>query len=215
MALPSDAQAILRLAGLRNENSQLFSIDREIIQSQRALPYAQMWTLANSKRWFHIQLEDLSIFQFQIRPSPSFHFMECPLEIPTYADFLSTQGVDYRERNNPIYLDQYQEVIDTASLKLHITPMRYDYDSNAYRAGVHPAAHLHIGLNNQIRLRLSREMNARAFLLFVIRHRYPEAWYKLINSTLRDRLEKYVRSGLLMLSDRYKKAEDSYELSLD
>lgn len=215
MALPGDARAILRLAGLRHNINPNFSVDREIIQSQRAVPYVQMWTMAHGRGWFHIQLEDLSILQFQTQPSPSFHFMECPLDIPSYAEFLNVLGVEYRGRHEPLYLEQYQEVVDTASLKAHVTPIRYDYDSNAYRAGVHPAAHIHIGLNNQVRLRVSREMNSRAFLLFVIRHRYPEAWHKLINSTLRDRLGKYVRGGLLKLAEQYQQPEDSYELSLD
>jgi hypothetical protein len=50
-----------------------------------------------------------------------------------------------------------------------VTPLRYDYEPERYRCGVHPAAHVHFGLANEIRLCSKRIMNPVSFTLFVIR----------------------------------------------
>lgn len=212
--VPAQATAILRFAKLRNEISENFSINAEIIRRQRELPYAKMWQIAYSEGWHHIRFEDLSILQFQSNPSPSYHFIECPLAVPPLSEFVKERGFDYRDRYKSSVQEEYELVIDTASLRSHVTPIRYDYDVHGYREGVHPVGHLHIGLENEIRLRMDREMTPLAFLLFIIRQRYPVNWEHLINSPLGARLETFIRRSLVAIGPAYCKPLDQLEVKL-
>lgn len=213
--LPPKTLELMRVAGLRNIVSEDFSITPDIIRAQRELSYEKMWRLAHDKKWFHIQFEDLSIIQFQNNPSPSYHLIECPLDVPPIGDFLETMGFEYRSRNDAGFVELYSEAIDTANLKKYVTPIRYDRDFNSYRRGVHPAAHLHIGLDNNIRIALSREMTPWSFLLFVIRQKYPHNWQRLLDSKLSTHFPKAVRDSLPSVPNDYWNGHDFCEISLN
>lgn len=204
----------MRTAGLRHKSNRDFIITNEIIRTQRELKYEQMWKLAHDNKWFHIQFEDLSIIQFQNSPSPSFHFIECPLDVPPLRDFIVGLGKDYRSRHNTDIKELYEEVIETSELREHLTPIRYDLDFGSYRPGVHPAAHLHIGLDNNIRLALPREMTPFSFLLFVLRQKYPSNWEKILQSNLCDSIAQSVRHSLPVIADKYWQNLDLCEISL-
>lgn len=212
--VPANAASIFRYAKLRNEIRTDFVVDSEIIKKQREVSYTDMWLLAYSNKWHHIQFDDLSILQFQMAPNPSFHFIECPLDVPSMSDFLKQSGRDYRERYDSVVIGEYEDVLLTSDLKKHVTPMRYDYDPKGYNEGVHPVGHIHIGLDNEIRLRVGKEMNPLAFLLFVIRHRYPRNWEFLIKSSFHNRIEAFVRHSLVSIGPGYCKPLDKLEMEL-
>lgn len=212
--LPPKTVELMRIAGLRNSINEEFLVTQEIIFLQRSLSYEKMWRLAHDNKWFHIQFEDLSIVQFQSAPSPSYHFIECPLDVPTLGEFVDSLDVEYRRRYDSDVIELYGEAIDTASLRRYSTPIRYDRDFNSYRCGVHPAAHLHIGLENNIRLELPKEMTPWSFLLFLIRQKYPQNWERLLNSSLAKHFEKGIRHGLTAVPPKYWGGHDLSEISL-
>ena len=92
--------------------------------------------------------------------------------------------------------EEYNDYLTTVGLRQHWTPIRYDYDPNSYRAGVHPAAHIHIGVDNEIRLGLRRELTPAAFFLFVLRQMYPSNWERLLAQPGGLRINKQVRNNL-------------------
>jgi len=212
--LPPRTLELMRVAGLRNTVNNEFTVTPEIIRAQRELPYEEMWRLAHDKKWFHVQFEDLSIVQFQNTPAPSYHLIECPLDVPPLGDFLETMKIDYRDRHSADVVDLYNEAIDTASLRKYVTPIRYDRDFRSYRRGIHPAAHLHIGLDNNIRLALPREMTPWSFLLFIVRQKYPTHWERLLNSQLAKHFERNVRDSLPLVPGDYWAGHDLCEIAL-
>lgn len=212
--LPPKTVALMRAAGLRNQTNNDFVVTPAIISAQRQLPYVQMWRLAHDNKWFHIQFEDLSIVQFQNDPSPSYHLIECPLDVPPLGDFIESLDIDYRSRHRADVVELYDDAIDTASVRPHITPIRYDRDFRSYRGGVHPAAHLHIGLDNNVRLGLPREMNPWSFLLFVIRQKYPANWERLLDSELANTFPRAVRHALPPVPAEYWGNLDLCEIAL-
>jgi hypothetical protein len=76
-------------------------------------------------------------------------------------------------------------------------------DNSSYKSGIHPAAHIHIGLDNDIRIGLEREFTPLAFLLFVIRHMYPRNWENLLNSTISKTLSKKLHADLPKIETKY------------
>ncbi len=212
--IPPKTVALFRTAGLGCQTNAEFSVTPAIIRTQRELPYDKMWKAAYDNSWFHIQFDDLSLIQFQQTPSPSYHFLECPLDVPTQRDLLASLGMDFRKRHDAAFLELYAEAVETASFRRNVTPIRYDRDFGSYRSGVHPAAHLHIGLDNDIRLGLPREMTPLAFILFVIRQKYPDNWERVLNSNLASSLQRNVRSSLIPLPGQYWQEADLCEMSL-
>ncbi len=212
--LPAKTDALMRVAGLRHKVNREFVVTAEIIRTQRVLPYDRMWKLAHDRKWFHIQFEDLSIIQFQNNPSPSFHFIECPLDVPSLGDFIASLGKEYRARYDSVVAELYDEAIETAGLRPYITPIRFDRDFGSYRSGVHPAAHLHIGIDNNIRLGLAREMTPLSFLLFILRQKYPSSWERLLRSNLASSLVRSIRDSLPPLPKQYGQDFDFCEIAL-
>ncbi len=85
----------------------------------------------------------------------------------------------------------------------NFTPIRYDLDNNSYKTGVHPAAHIHIGLDNHIRIGLERELTPLAFLLFVIRQMYPRNWENLLESSISKTLPKKLHVELPKIGNQF------------
>lgn len=212
--IPPKTNALFRAAGLNFRMNADFSVTPAIIRIQRELSYEKMWKAAYDNSWFHIQFDDLSMIQFQQMPSPSYHFLECPLDAPSQRDLLTALGMEYRNRHDAGFLELYAEAVETAGSRRHVTPIRYDRDFGSYRSGVHPAAHLHIGLDNDVRLGLPREMTPFAFLLFVIRQKYPANWERVLDSNLAPALQHNVRNALIPLPEQYWQAADRCEMSL-
>jgi hypothetical protein len=135
-------------------------------------------------------MQDHSLFLFREGGSASYSFLHCPLDVITYREFLAQRCLDDNPLNRRTMKDEYEKVFETSSARSHVTPIRFDFDSVAYREGVHPVAHIHIGLCNEIRLSTNR-MDAVSFVLFVMRQMYPECWSRLLS---RQNFHHFVKS---------------------
>lgn len=164
-----------------------------MVSELRELSYLDQWKTSRSKGWFHIEMEDLSLFSFSEGAACSYSYLQCPLDVPSYRHFLEQRNMEFSAQNRRENLDDYSMLLDTAGLRQHLTPIRYDLDPNGYRSGVHPLAHLHIGLDNNIRIGLRKKMTPLAFVLFVMRQAYPESWARLLQHKEADNLQKKIR----------------------
>lgn len=193
-----------------------WSITPEIIGELRVLPYVDQWRRALENKWFHIKLEDQSIFVFdQTTGEPSYNFIHSPIAADTFRAFLLTKKLDYTTRNRATYAEEYTLLIETAPLRENVTPIRYDVDSLAYKPGSHPMAHLHIGLDNPIRIALRRQMSPTAFSLFVMRQMYPESWVRLLTHSDQFKLRRILRDNLKLVQAAYWQPQDEFELNLN
>lgn len=157
-----------------------FVLETAMVSELRELSYLEQWKTSRSKEWFHIEMEDLSLFLFTEGAKRSYSYLQCPLDVPSYRLFLEQRGLEYSTQNRRENLDDYSMLLDTADLRRHMTPMRYDLDPNGYKNGVHPLAHMHIGLGNNVRISLRKKMTPLAFVLFVMRQAYPGSWERLL-----------------------------------
>lgn len=191
-------------------------VTQEIIGELRVLPYFGQWKRALEEEWFHVKMEDHSLFLFNDGPGgPSYSFLHAPVVADSYRSFLIKQGLLYTARNRSQYMEEYGMVFETAQARQHVTPIRYDLDRINYREGVHPVAHIHIGLDNKVRLAVRREMSPVSFALFVMRHMYPECWTRLVERATQFRLKRLMRDGLQVIPEDYWNEIDSIELHLE
>lgn len=182
--------------------------------------YRDGYSFLLANRLFDFQFQDGSILQFRAgteggHPLLSYSYYEVPFDIPTYADFLIQELGTTEEEVGEFFIEDYEQVVREADLKASVTPIRYDYSPNLYREGVHPASHFHIGYDNQVRIALERILTPSAFILFVIRHCYPDSWTKLISEdSAIARVRRLVREDLETVPKHFWKGTDLVEVSL-
>lgn len=174
-----------------------FVVDSTVSGTLRELAYVDQWKTSIDNRWFHVLLEDSSFFQFNDHTSrPSFTFFHCPLNIVSIREFLDIKGLRCCTRNINEYREEYDFYTSTAGLREHVIPIRFDYDPNGYKPGVHPLAHLHLGLENEIRICVSHKLSVVSFVFFVMRQMYPGNWEYLCSQIPLPHLKNKARSGI-------------------
>ena len=77
-----------------------------------------------------------------------------------------------------IYKEEYERHLATLELNKAAVYIRYDENPTLYRPMVHPYIHLHIGMNNNIRIPSSVEMTPLTFILFILQQVYYDVWVK-------------------------------------
>lgn len=191
-----------------------FVLTADIVSELRAMSYINQWSASRQNEWFHIEMEDLSIFSFTEGATSSYSYLQCPLDVPSYRSYLNQQGLEYSTQNRREQLENYQMLLETAGVKPHLTPIRYDLDPHGYRTGVHPLAHIHIGMDNSVRIGLRKKMTPLAFVLFVMRQAYPESWARLLQHREVENVEKKIRTECDDVDDDRWREHDRLELHL-
>ena len=108
----------------------------------------------------------------------------------------------------------YGQYVVTSDSKAIVTPIRYDYKALDYKAGIHPASHIHFGFDNHIRVGTCRIMNPISFTFFIIRQRYPQKWLRLIEKYDAGSLRNNVRESLQAIHQKYHGVEDQFEIGM-
>jgi hypothetical protein len=186
----------------------------------RDLSYIDEFRYYVENNLFDFRLVDLGLFQFkwQARGDISYCYYQNPQEIPSYSEFLSEQlgpGFDNLDSVGDAFREEYDLVISTANLRESVTPIRYDLSPGLYECGVHPAAHLHIGMDNSIRIAVRRLMSPVSFVLFVLRQMYPDAWRHCLDRTDPRILVAEVRESLDEVEAMYFQDRDHLQLVLE
>lgn len=184
------------------------------IAALKQLDYVEQWKYAREECLYHLYLSDHSFFIFKINDTPSYSYFDCPLEVKTISEYLVEIGWPVTEKNINLNKEDYDEYISTANIRNNVTPIRYDYDVKSYKTGIHPAAHIHIGLDNQIRIGMERQLTPLAFLLFVIRQMYPENWKRLLDNPISSTLPRKTHLDLEMVSKKYFGSHEKSDLYL-
>jgi hypothetical protein len=145
----------------------------------RGLGYRQRWERCRADGWYDYQLEDGSLFQFRYgETSFSLSFLQCPYQVTPFEDFAYERLGDGWEVFEEELREEYEIFQMTDISERSVTPVRYDYDPALYRAGVHPAGHIHMGVDNNVRIAARKVLNPLSFAMFVVRQHYPDKWEK-------------------------------------
>ena len=209
-------QQIFRLASfpVHDYGEDHFVITPAMIGELRTLSYLDQWRTALAQGWYHVRLEDHSLFVFD-ENGPSYSYLQCPLSLETMREFLHRTGRDYTVRDRREAQEEYEQVWETAALRTHVTPIRFDFDQPAYRSGTHPLAHVHIGLENSVRMGLRRVMSPVSFCLFVMRQMYPDCWHQLLDYSEQVQLPRICRADLPLVEQAYWGDRDQVEVYLE
>jgi hypothetical protein len=157
----------------------------EVVQSS---DYLHIYQTAIDNLDYSVLLEDDSIIQFSFREqSGSYYlryaFYDAPFIRPSYDEFLGEYGFDPISVGESLR-EEYIQHCTELDLKNVVMPLRYEYSEKEYRKGVHPASHIHIGHETQIRLPASIVITPLVFVLFLIKQRYLTVWEDLMKAAV-------------------------------
>lgn len=131
-------------------------------------------------------LNDESIFQFhKSGKNLRYCFMQNSIVKVSWEVFLEKNNVK-EEGLAPEDLEIYSALYDNGddeSCYEHIeypVYLRYDLSVEQYQECFHPYSHLHVGLHNEIRFPISRELTPEMFAQIAIKMTYPELWREKI-----------------------------------
>jgi hypothetical protein len=216
----NQAERLLNKVDLLDERNRWVSYPKSLPGDVRKLSYVDEYRSYVNARLFDFSLVDRSVFQFKRNGADdiSYCYYQSPFEAPTYRDFLLEQfGTDLAgiDEVGDSFSAEYELVVDTARLRKGVTPIRYDYSPALYEAGIHPAAHLHIGAGNDVRLCAGRLMNPLSFVLFVMRQMYPHNWRRFVHGGDASTICRAVREDLPVVEAAYTQPLDRLQLVLE
>ncbi|MFW9881154.1 MAG: DUF2290 domain-containing protein [Candidatus Thorarchaeota archaeon] len=84
------------------------------------------------------------------------------------------------------------------------TPIRYDFDPLNFNPISHPIAHIHLGIQNPIRIGTNLIFTPLTFLLFCLRQMFPEYWKKVFENEKFNIFEKHIRKKIQSIAKEFK-----------
>jgi hypothetical protein len=133
---------------------------------------------------YEIILSDDSFFQFSIGKNYlRFSFIENPSFNYTKYDYLKIcfpeediYSFSDEEINEMINENEFEQFINEQEINSNLMYVRYDYDEKGYKPLLHSYSHIHIGLNENLRIPSSIVLTPLQFVLFCIKQSYYDVW---------------------------------------
>jgi hypothetical protein len=190
----------------------------------RRKSYGETWQACLDDEWYDCRLLDSSLLQFRRWDQRlSYSYLESLYDVMTFDEYASERTdenwqmlpASIRQSLEPDLRAGYELYLQSDLVERPTTPLRYDYEPTLYRVGVHPAGHIHFGLNNEIRVCTRRIFSPLSFTLFVVRQYYPKNWESLLQRRKNDPIFREVRENLATVPGKFMQALDHYEHQLD
>lgn len=185
----------------------------------RGLTYLESWEKCLVNNLYNFQLTDHSLIQFRVDSfnplKVGYSYYECPYQSLSYTEFVESELGFNIDVVRDSFMKEYSDYLNSCNLKDSVTPVRYDYDTNNYREGVHPASHIHFGYLSNIRIGTRKVLvKPLSFLLLVIRQIYPNHWTNLLENSSASIWCRNIRMNLDDVHTDYWNPKDLLELFL-
>jgi len=151
--------------------------------------HSDIYNSAIQQQDYEILLTDDSIFQFSSSNSIlRFSFIQNPNIYVSKQEFLiSLYGKeDLSEFNQDeleklegeINEDEYEQFLAEQEFNLEANIIRYDLDHKGYAPLIHSYSHIHIGLNQNLRIPCNKILTPDKFTIFSVKNSYYNEWKK-------------------------------------
>lgn len=173
----------------------------------RGIPYVDVWKAHSLHYWYNLRLDDNSLlFFYREGNTVNFSFIGCPYDcvgFNEYKDARIREGVNRCDIN-----EMYEDYLATTNLREIPYYFRYDYDDTTYREGEHPAAHLHMGFVEGVRIGVRYRLDIMSFMAFILRQTYLPQWVHVLNNpTMYQELYQY-KAGIECIASQYYQLKD-------
>lgn len=172
--------------------------------------YKKTFIIASENRDFDIMLEDGSLFQFTSRNENDIHysFLHRIEKIMSFDEFYD----EYATENNIDTIEQdYEYYLSGDKDSLYTCPIRYDVAETEYTEMYHSYAHLHIGIETDIRIPVDKILSPLHFVDFIIKHIYKTKWDDAYshNERFKELVEQLKTQGEFIKEDYFSQTERS------
>lgn len=176
--------------------------------------HTEIYRAAIENKDYEILLVDESILQFGVENDTlRYAFIENPnIFIPKEEflnhlypaeDLLLFTEEELIELQDSIKDDEYEQFLNEQDLNLEAHVIRYDLDVKGYNPLVHSYSHIHIGLNENLRIPCSKVLTPLSFTFFAIKHTYYKEWkMSIVEGSLQNQLLES-KNGCLTLPKKY------------
>lgn len=159
----------------------------ECKEYSRGSDYKEIYQNMVDHRDYDILMFDDSMLQMSLTNGESrLLFIQNPQYFITFENYLVENGIEYTPEIEKVYkdvfFDDYQQTLEGMKLNSGAVYMRYDVDARDRKdnENIHAYTHLHIGLNNSIRIPVGKHLTPYTFTIFVLRHVYYDTWVKMV-----------------------------------
>lgn len=174
--------------------------------------YKSKFLAALNNSDYDIILEDGSFFQFTSKSSKDIHysFFHKIERVLSYNEF---EEKYLTEENIDTIAQEYEMYLSTDKPSTYPCPIRYDVADSEYKVGSHAYAHLHIGVETEIRIPVDKIIKPLGFVDFVIKHIYKQQWDAayINNETFRELVNKIKNQSELLKNSAFT-SEEKYQL---
>ena len=183
-----------------------YAISSNEISEIKKFSFVEKYVFTYTKKMYSFILKDLSLIGFESKSSGFYYFQSPFTNLNEYLDAYSLCTEDV--------LTDSDFMLDELKMKLYPFYARYDYSESQYSEGRHPAAHIHLGIDTEIRVACEKKLKPSSFVLFILRQFYPEIWASFCSSTNvhRDVLLKSVRTSLDEVPMSFRQEKDFFEM---
>ncbi len=215
----SEVEKILGTLGLYGDRCDWPAYHQYGASSFRGKNHLEIWKFYFSNQLYDFKLSDDSLIQFRVdnfRPLDiSYLYLECPFDnFVSFDEFIESEEASEEGKDIIALQQEHNYYLDSLEIKDAVTPIRYDYSPNLYKAGRHPASHIHFGHSNEIRLGTKKILRPLSFLFFVIRQCYPDIWVQFTQNDKAEHLCRNIREHLDDISEECWNRLDDWEMVL-
>lgn len=141
---------------------------------------------------YDILMYDYSVIQLSIDDNnlPRMVYVQNPLHYVGFEEYLCSINFIFEKADLTHLRYMFKEEYDQFRSEQKPIPnpvyFRYDVDpvSRKNNENIHAYAHLHVGLNNNIRIPVGLELTPFSFVIFILRHVYYDNWVRIIRDKL-------------------------------
>lgn len=187
----TEAVKFLKKLNLLKDNNahKRISYSSGCAEYSRGKDYQVLYQNLVDNRDYDVLLKDDSMFQMNITAGESrLMFIQNPLKQISFETFLENIGLEVEPDNmdklHEFFDDDYHQTLEGMDLNSGAIYMRFDVDARGRKdnENIHAYAHLHIGINNSIRIPVGMHLTPLAFTMFVVRHVYYDVWAESVRT---------------------------------
>lgn len=173
---------------LKEDNSHKWSpYSEDCKEYSKGTDYKEIYQKMVDNRDYDILLFDDSMLQMNFTNGESrLVYIQNPLYFITFETFLFESGIEYNPELSDwfyeAFYDDYQQALEGMKVNSGAVYLRYDVDARGRKnnENIHSYTHLHVGLNNSIRIPVGKHLTPYTFMMFVLRNVYYDKWVTLV-----------------------------------
>ncbi len=161
----------------------------ECKEYSKGTDYREIYQKMVDHRDYDILLFDDSMFQMSLTNGESrLVYIQNPLYFISFENYLIECGIKYdaelADWYHDAFYDDYQQALEGMNVNSGAVYLRYDVDARGRKGNenIHSYTHLHVGLNNSIRIPVGKHLTPYTFTMFVLRNVYYDKWVELVRN---------------------------------